>query len=461
MEWSMNRLPTDHHTVLRRLTVFAGHFDLPAAAAVAGPIDHVEKIVRTLARDALLHIERTGASRLHFRMLRTVRDLASEGLRTNELADTQALHRRWFAGRRRQASVDLVDDVRDNPDDYLEALRTALDSRDDGTLTDLTLAMAEYWRHTGGQVVGLKWIGRVLDSDVLDARAQARVRVQRAALALHHFPDLVLPDTEAAIAVLANHPDDPLLVLAHVVSAVELSSRGQWQGSVRQIDTAVRFARPAAGDPLLRALSAQANVHAVIGDVAGASDAIAEVQSLIDELTPPATRITVHTNIGLAMLNLDRPADALHLLDEVRPDVSTVAGRRPPDFFLLCQGWAELGMGKAPDALDSFFAGVPAHAPPVADRQGAETFLGVGCALAALGHPDAATTLTDALELTDRVRLIVPPALNRRVSAAVRQLGSPAAGMRSNESTARLLGRLQRTLADVVEQLPAAHPVIA
>ena len=67
------------------------------AAAVAGPIANVDEIVRSLARDALIHVERRGASRLNFRLLRTVRDLAAEGLDQPELAATQALHRRWHA----------------------------------------------------------------------------------------------------------------------------------------------------------------------------------------------------------------------------------------------------------------------------------------------------------------------------------------------------------------------------
>ena len=351
--------------------------------------------------------------------------------------------------------------MREGLDDYLEALRTALDSLDVSTLADLTLTMAEYWRYSGGQVVGLKWIGRVLDSDALGAQDRARVQVQRSALALHHFPEFVLTDTEAAIAVLTAYPDDPLLVLAHVIRSIELSAKGQWPPSVDEVDTAVRIARRAAGDPLIKALSTQANVHAVIGDVRGASEAVAEVRSLVTETTTPATRIIAHTNIGLAMLNLDRPVEALQLLDMVRPDVVTMTGRRPPDFFLMCQGWAELGCGAASAALETFFTSTPTHAPGIADRQSAETYLGVGCALVELGHPDAADTISAALELTERVQLVVPPAMSRTVRTAVQRLGRPAAGTHSVEPTTSLLNRLNRTLAAAVELLKSTPHVVA
>jgi predicted ATPase/DNA-binding SARP family transcriptional activator len=460
LRWSMNRLDSDHRIVLRRLTVFIGRFDAAGAAAVCGSIADVDDIVRSLAKQALIHVERNSASRLTFRLLRAVRDLAHEELRTGDLADAQALHRRWHAGLCRAGRADLVDGALSHPDDYLEALRTALESRDVTTLADLALTLAEHWRRTGGQVVGLKWLGRVLDSAVLNPLDRARVQVHRAALALHHVPELVLPDTEAALAVLAADPDEPLLVLAGVVRAVELSARGHWRQAADDMDAAVRVARRAAGEPLIRALSAQANVHAVIDDADGAAAAIAEVQLLIDESTPPATRIVAGTNIGLAMLNLDRPADALRLLDLVGPDVGRVTGRRPPDFYLLCRGWAELGCGAVEAALGSFLAGVPAHAPGIADRQSAEIYLGVGCALTQLGHPAAARTLAAALELTDRVQLAIPPALGRKVSAAGRQLAAPAPGALSIEPTAELLDRLQRTLAAVVEQFPTARHVV-
>jgi hypothetical protein len=249
------------------------------------------------------------------------------------------------------------------------------------------------------------------------------------------------------------------LVLAHVVRAVELSSRGQWEKAVDQVDKGVQVARRAGGAPLVRALSAQANVRAVFGDTVGATAAIAEVRSLVDESTPVATRIVAHTNIGLAMVNLGRPADALSLLDAVRPDVEKATGRRPPDFYLLCQGWAELGCGEVSTALRSFFASVPIRAPGIADRQSAETYLGAGCAMAELGHPAAARTLAAALELSDRVQLAIPPAFGRGVLRATQLAGLSGSTDLSGEPTDRLLERLRQWLAgahdDVRSELPS------
>ncbi|MET0863895.1 MAG: hypothetical protein ABWZ98_06135, partial [Nakamurella sp.] len=179
--------------------------------------------------------------------------------------------------------------------------------------------------------------------------------------------------------------------------------------------------------------------------------AIAEVRSLIDGSTPKATRIIAHTNIGLAMLNLDRPVDAVRLLDAVRSDVAVLTGRRPPEFYLLCRGWAELGCGEVPAALRSFLAGVPVHAPAIADRQSAETYLGVGCALAELAHPAAADSLATALELTRRVQLTLPPAMNRVVARTTQQLELTGSPDLAGVPTDGLLERLHRTLLDIVD----------
>ncbi|MET0863460.1 MAG: BTAD domain-containing putative transcriptional regulator, partial [Nakamurella sp.] len=186
LTWSIDRLTSDSRTVLQRLTVFAGRFTVADAEVICGAIADVPDIVRSLAREALVHVERTDAARLCFRLLRTVRDLVAEDFAVADLEATQARHRRWVAGLSGADGVDVVDAVLSSFDDHIQALRTALASRDASTLTDLTVALAEYWRYTGGQVVGVRWLGRVLDSELLDQQNRARIRAHRAAVALHH-----------------------------------------------------------------------------------------------------------------------------------------------------------------------------------------------------------------------------------------------------------------------------------
>ena len=455
LEWSMSRLAADHRTVLRRLSVYVGHFDLPDAAAVVGPIDDVARIVRSLAREALIHVERSGASRLHFRLLRTVRDLALEELGSEELAATQFLHRRWHAARWRGSSVDVVVDVRDRIDDYLEALRTALDSRDATTLADLTLTLTEFWQFTGGQAAGLRWIARVLDSDVLSSGDRARVQAQRAALALHHDAPLVLTDTAVAIPVLEAAAETAssvtALVTALSVRAFELYAQGLSAEAGALADRAVSTARTGSPDLLARALATAGLIHAVSERIELAAAAIEEARDHLDAMPASADRTATGSTVALALVNLERFTDALEVSDAVTPPEET-----PPPRYLLARGWAALGAGLETLALQSFARSIPAGGPQPADRQNVETVLGAGCVLAAMGHPSAAWALSGGLELVGRVDYLTPPALVRAIDRARGQVAHQEWPDCSNDRTTTLLRRLERNLTTAAEQLPSA-----
>ncbi len=454
LEWSVSRLDDDHRTVLRRLSVYVGHFDLADAAAVAGPIDNVDEIVRALARDALIHVERSGAVRLNFRLLRTVRDLAAEGLDQAELAAAQALHRRWHVGLARGSSVDLIAAVRENLDDYLEALRTAVDSRDTTTLADLTLTLIKFWQVAGGRGVGLRWIGRVLDSDVLSADERARVLTQRAALALHHDPAIVLADTEAAIPVLEARGDLPPTVTALSVRAWELYAQGLQDAAADLADRAVAVARSTSPDQLAGALAVAALIHVVTDRQGAAIGEIAEARTYLNTVGAAADRIATGSTVALAMVNLEQFDAALALLDTLeipRP------AEQPPPLFLLTRGWALLGAGAHPAALASFAGSVPTDVPHEVDRQNVESLLGAGCTLAALGHPAAMTMMAGALELVGRVDFPIPPALGRAVDRARRQVEDGPWLDCSGEPTQQLLSRLERKLAAIAAESRSAQ----
>ena len=458
LEWSMSRLEPSHRAVLRRLSVFVGPFELAAAKAVAGGGDSdvdVSQTVRSLARDALIHLERSSASRLTFRLLRTVRDLAAEGFEADELATTQALHRRWHAGRWRGTSVDLVVDVRERIDDYLEALRTALESRDTTTLADLTLTMAQFWQVVGGQAVGLRWIGRVLDSDVLTAGERARVQAERAALALHHDSVLVLADTAAAIPVLEATGDTSPTVTAMSVRAWELYAQGREDDAADLADRAVAVARAGSTDQLAGALAVAALIHAVTDRVEAATGEIAETRGHLDAVAAPADRITTGSTLALALVNLERFDAARDLLDALAP--APLATDLSPPRYLLTRGWALLGSGSELAALSSFSGSVPAEVPHAIDRENVESLLGAGCALAALGHPTAMTMLAGALELVGRVDFPTPPALGRAVDRARRQVEQQNRPDVTGEATAVLLARLEGLLAEAMVQLRSAE----
>ena len=380
LEWSMSRLEPGHRRVLRRLAVFAGRFDMAAAIAVVGPAaEDPGSTVRALARDALIHVDRTSSSRLTFRLLRTVRELALEDMEPDELAATRALHRRWHADLWRSTGSELIPDVRAHLDDYLDALRSALANDDAATLADLTVTLTEFWRFAGGQATGLRWIGTVLDSDILGTADRARVLAQRAALALNHDPALVLADTAAAIPLLESTGHSAFTVTAVSVRALELLAQGRLTEATDHAHHAVRIARSRTADELANALGDQAVIYAVIGVPDRATAAIDEA---VGCLRGRARHRRVWWRPGPSPSPWSTSNDSrmrVDLLDGV--DIPPAASP-PPARFRLTLGWACLGAGHFSRALRCFVDAIP---PPTrkpvdqgpadrrtADRHGAD-----------------------------------------------------------------------------------------
>jgi len=464
LEWSMTRLEPGHRRVLRRLAVFAGRFDMAAAIAIVGPAaDDPGSAVRALARDALIHVDRTSSSRLTFRLLRTVRELALEDMQPDELAATQALHRRWHADLWRSTGDELIPDVRAHLDDYLDALRSALANDDAATLADLTVTLTEFWRFAGGQATGLRWIGTVLDSNILGAADRARVMAQRAALALNHDPQLVLADTAAAIPLLESTGHSAFTVTAVSVRALELLAQGRLTEAIDHAGHAVQIARSRTADQLANALGDQAVIYAVVGVPDRAAAAIDEAVGCLRGRAVTPEGVVAAGAIALALVNLERFQDAVDLLDGV--DIPPAASP-PPARFRLNLGWACLGAGHFSRALGCFLDAIP---PPTrttadqgsidrhdadrhdadrrpADRHGAETLLGAGCTLAAIGHEYAAPALAGALELLTRVDYRSPPALERAIARARAQVDHRPWPQVADEPTGDLMERLERDM---------------
>jgi DNA-binding SARP family transcriptional activator/predicted ATPase len=417
--WSVDRLDPPRRRVFGRLGVFAGPFDLAAAVSVVGEgaAPDVPEVVRGLVREALVQLEREGDV-LRFRMLRTVRELAWESLATeSERAQTMRRHRNWFARRWRghPRSDALVEDVRRHYGDHVAALRSALDERDGETAGDLVLTLTQYWLFGSWTGPGLRWTTRAIDSGVLAPLERARVQVQRASLALAVDPALVHADASAAAPVLLAADDRHWLITAHTSRTLELYASGDRQGSVAAAADAVSIARTTTSERLADALGVQALALAAAGHVAGARAATDEALAIVSRGGSAAARISVCSNVSLALLDIGDPEGALSLLDDVAAEIPGLLGG-PPDFFALNTGWAALGLGELGRAEDAFRAGL---GPAVmAIRSTAEGYCGLAAALVLSGAPDGCRALAVAGELAERVGLVLTPGQEASVGAA-------------------------------------------
>ncbi|HZC73709.1 MAG TPA: LuxR C-terminal-related transcriptional regulator [Jatrophihabitans sp.] len=99
LDWSFALLDEAEQQMLRRLGIFAGSFDLPAAAAVTDEVDQASTadLLGRLADKSLVEHTRTAAGS-RWRLLDTVRRYAREQSESaGETSDTAARHVRWAA----------------------------------------------------------------------------------------------------------------------------------------------------------------------------------------------------------------------------------------------------------------------------------------------------------------------------------------------------------------------------
>lgn len=334
LDWSYRLLDTDEQRMLRRLGIFAGSFDLHAAAAVSDHADTAlaaDLLGRLVDKSLVEHIRTAAGSR--WRLLDTVRRYARDQLESaGEIADTSLRHLTWAA----EAASGLESRLgRDG------AWRAEFDL----LIDDLDFALAETrGAGPGGSAHRLaRSLGHLLYASRFFRIAEQRCReaAERAPSAADAMTDLrqaayiatadVRGDTAIELlraaadqAVLAGDDSGCARCLAHVVTLVHrIPSTMRTRPSAEQLD----------------ALLAQATLHAAAaaGPVADAylAQAVAwhapqdDPEAGID-LAEAALRAAVRADVpALASGALDAQASRLLAMGRFR-DAQAVTLRRIP-----------------------------------------------------------------------------------------------------------------------------------
>jgi len=173
IDWSYDLLPLREQLLFNRLGVFAGGFDLAAAAAICGDeIDDVEilELLASLVDKSLVVAETHGES-ARYRLLETTRAYALEKLVTTERERLARHHAEYFRDRaktldRRHGTSPLkawVSAAEADLDNYRAALNWALIEGNDAAIGGhIAGALEELWYSDDLEAEGRDWINRAL-----------------------------------------------------------------------------------------------------------------------------------------------------------------------------------------------------------------------------------------------------------------------------------------------------------
>ena len=188
VDWSYNLLREDEKTLLGRLGVFAGGFDLAAAEEVCGsePLtaaDILDLLTSLVDKSLVVLDERADGAR--YRMLETIREYAREKLEARgELPEMAARHCDRFLAMAKTANREIQGKrqgewtrrIERDLDNFRSAIVLALDGKVDPVLAvKFEVALQSFWLHCGYATEGRRYVQASLDS--------ARVRASEIAYA--------------------------------------------------------------------------------------------------------------------------------------------------------------------------------------------------------------------------------------------------------------------------------------
>jgi predicted ATPase/DNA-binding SARP family transcriptional activator len=251
LDWSHGLLEVDEQTTFRRLAVFAGGFDLDAAASVCdqlGPL--IVSLVSRLVDKSLVHGE-TAGPKTRYRLLEVVRQYAEA--RLTEAAELTACRRRhleWYAAGAADHDPDRGNAVVGEPSDWFDvehdnlraALATALATGPRLAL-QLTTSTWRFWINRGLIAEGARWLTLALNANQERSALRARALAAKSVMLIRQARSAELTSIGEEIVDLLNEYGDPQeCALGHHQRALLTFMAGDWGLAQTQSDEALHVA---------------------------------------------------------------------------------------------------------------------------------------------------------------------------------------------------------------------------
>ncbi|MGW4355394.1 BTAD domain-containing putative transcriptional regulator, partial [Nocardia sp. NPDC004582] len=173
IDWSYRLLDPAEARLLRDIAVFAGSFDIDAAAAVHGASNSMAVLepLTGLVRRSLLRV-RPASSPRRYRMLQSIREFALARCEAEELERVRAAHRRCVLERAEGAAVHLrdaraaalLDSLGADVAEHRAAIASAFAVGDPGYVLRLAAALHWFWYRRGFIAEGIVAITGALDA---------------------------------------------------------------------------------------------------------------------------------------------------------------------------------------------------------------------------------------------------------------------------------------------------------